>query len=76
MEKETLKLLIQVIMLCMAQGWLFLAVPVGAIVVYATQKVYLRTSRRLRFQELELRGALLSNIVESVSNDAFKFAPV
>jgi ATP-binding cassette subfamily C (CFTR/MRP) protein 1 len=36
------------------------------LVVYVVQKVYLRTSRQLRFLELEARAGVFSNFLESV----------
>ena len=57
----------QVILLCMAQKRLALSLPACAGLVYIIQKVYLRTSQQLRFLELESRGAVLSNFLESVS---------
>lgn len=38
------------------------------VVVYVVQKVYLRTSRQLRFIELESRAAVFSSFLESVGN--------
>jgi len=57
----------QVTLLCTAQKPLALALPACACLVYCVQKVYLRTSRQLRFLELESRAAVLSTFLESVS---------
>jgi hypothetical protein len=57
----------QVILLCMAQTRLALSLPVCGGLVYMIQKVYLKTSRQLRFLELESRAAVLSSFLESVS---------
>lgn len=57
----------QLVLLCMAQKWLALSLPACAGLVYVIQRVYLRTSRQLRFLELESRAAVLSTFLESVS---------
>lgn len=57
----------QVILLCTAQKWLALSLPVYAGLVYLVQKVYLKTSRQLRFLDLESRAAVLSAFLEAVS---------
>jgi hypothetical protein len=51
----------------MAQTRLALSLPVCGGLVYMIQKVYLKTSRQLRFLELESRAAVLSSFLESVS---------
>lgn len=64
---EIFKLLMQVALLFIAQKWLVLSLPACMILVYIVQKVYLRTSRQLRFLELESRAAVFSSFLESVS---------
>lgn len=56
----------QIIVLFMAQRWLSLSLPVCALVLYIVQKIYLRTSRQLRFLELESSAAVFSSFLESV----------
>ncbi|KAK3903084.1 ABC transporter type 1, transmembrane domain-containing protein [Staphylotrichum tortipilum] len=63
---QIFKLLMQLVLLCMAQKWLALSLPACAGLVYVIQKVYLRASRQLRFLELESRAAVLSTFLESV----------
>ena len=58
--------MMQIIVLFMAQWWLSLSLPVCALVLYVVQKIYLRTSRQLRFLELESRAAVFSSFLESV----------
>ncbi|KAK1831127.1 ABC transporter, partial [Podospora conica] len=65
-ETEVFKLIMQTIVLFMAQRWLSLSLPVCALVLYVVQKIYLRTSRQLRFLELESRAAVFSSFLESV----------
>jgi ATP-binding cassette, subfamily C (CFTR/MRP), member 1 len=60
------KLVIQVIVLCMAEKWLTMLFPVCMLVVYLVQEVYLRTSRQLRYLELEARASVFSSFLESV----------
>jgi hypothetical protein len=64
---EIFKLLMQAVLLASAQKWLALSLPACVIIVYIIQKVYLRTSRQLRFLELEFRAAVFSSFLESVS---------
>ena len=67
MKPEAFKLLAQIVVLLMVQKLLSLSLPVCVLVVYLVQKVYLRTSRQLRFLELESRAAVFSSFLESVS---------
>ncbi|KAI0973805.1 putative ABC transporter [Xylaria arbuscula] len=60
------KLLMQIIVLCMAEKWLVVYLPACAIIVYIVQKVYLRTSRQLRFLELQSQAGVFSNFLESI----------
>lgn len=64
---EIFKLLVQAVLLSLAQKWLLLSLPAVLAVVYIVQKVYLRTSRQLRFLELESRAVTFSSFLESVS---------
>lgn len=66
LSTQTYKLLAQIVLLYTAQQWLWLSLPVCFLVVYGIQKVYLRTSRQLRFLDLESRGAVFSSFLESV----------
>ncbi|THV47959.1 hypothetical protein BGAL_0277g00120 [Botrytis galanthina] len=63
---QIFKLLMQVILLFVAQKWLTVSLPACVLVVYVVQKVYLRTSRQLRFLELEARAGVFSSFLESV----------
>ncbi|KAI0430891.1 putative ABC transporter [Xylaria sp. FL1042] len=63
---QILKLLMQIIILCMAEKWLAGYLPVCVIVVYIVQKVYLRTSRQLRFLELQSQAGVFSSFLESI----------
>jgi hypothetical protein len=65
----------QIILLCMAEKWLALPVPVCMLVVYAIQKVYLRTSRQLRFLELESRAGVFLSFLECVGTERLMIAP-
>ncbi|KAA8566279.1 hypothetical protein EYC84_008879 [Monilinia fructicola] len=46
--------------------WLAISLPACMLVVYIVQKFYLRTSRQLRFLELEARAGVFSSLLESV----------
>ncbi|KAI8946261.1 putative ABC transporter [Xylaria longipes] len=63
---QIFKLLMQVILLYISQKWLIVSFPVCAFIVYAVQKIYLRSSRQLRFLELHSRAAVFSSFLESV----------
>ncbi|KAK8134988.1 hypothetical protein PG984_007000 [Apiospora sp. TS-2023a] len=63
---QVFKLLMQILFLCLAEKWLALSLPTCVVVVYAVQRLYLRTSRQLRFLELESRAGVLSSFLESV----------
>ncbi|TGO85301.1 hypothetical protein BPOR_0410g00020 [Botrytis porri] len=63
---QIFKLLMQVILLFISQKWLTISLPACVLVVYVVQKVYLRTSRQLRFLELEARAGVFSSFLESV----------
>ncbi|KAI9643325.1 hypothetical protein NHQ30_007944 [Ciborinia camelliae] len=63
---QIFKLFMQIILLFIAQKWLLVSIPACMLVVYIVQKVYLRTSRQLRFLELEARAGVFSSFLESV----------
>jgi ATP-binding cassette subfamily C (CFTR/MRP) protein 1 len=56
----------QIVVLFIAQKWLAIILPGCMVLVYIVQKFYLRTSRQLRFLELESRANVFSNFLESV----------
>ncbi|KAF5016110.1 hypothetical protein F66182_12314, partial [Fusarium sp. NRRL 66182] len=63
---QIFKLLMQIVLLCVAEKWLALSLPACVLLVYVIQKDYLRTSRQLRFLELESRAGVFSNFLETV----------
>ncbi|KAI1461835.1 ABC transporter [Annulohypoxylon moriforme] len=63
---QTFKLLVQVIILFVSQKLLTFSLPICLILVYAVQKVYLRTSRQLRLLELESRSLVFIDLLETV----------
>lgn len=63
---QVFKLLLQVIVLFVAQRLLVLTLPICLIIVYVVQKVYLRTSRQLRLLGLESRSTVLTDFLETV----------
>ncbi|KAF4618396.1 hypothetical protein G7Y89_g14908 [Cudoniella acicularis] len=50
-----------------ASGYITLAFPFLVIVLYALQKVYLRTSQRLRLIDLEAKGPLYAQFLETLN---------
>lgn len=57
----------QIGLLLSVQPRLFLLLPIGAIVVYLVQKVYLSISRQVRLMDLEQRAGIYSSLIETVS---------
>lgn len=55
-------------LLLTSQKLLVFALPIYAIFIYIVQKVYLRTSRQIRYLELESRSAVYSSFLETVSS--------
>lgn len=66
LNNQVFKLLNQACVLLASQPLMALSLPYSAAVVYAVQKVYLRTSRQLRLLELESRAAVFSSFLETV----------
>ncbi|CZS88754.1 related to multidrug resistance protein [Rhynchosporium graminicola] len=64
--QEISKLFMQVILLFHSQKLLAFSLPVSMLLVYIIQKLYLRTSRQLRFLELESQAAVFSSYLESL----------
>lgn len=56
----------QAIVLFMVQPVMASTLPCCAVCIYFIQRIYLRTSRQLRFIDLESRSELYTNIVETV----------
>lgn len=65
-DAEVFKLLVQVALLFSVQHLLALTLPFCMSIVYAVQKIYLRTSRQLRLLEIESRSAIYSSFLETV----------
>ncbi|KAG2005232.1 hypothetical protein GB937_008929 [Aspergillus fischeri] len=63
---QIFKLLMQIILLYMAEKWLAVSLPACMLLVYVIQKVYLRTSRQLRFLELESRAGVFLSFLECI----------
>ncbi|KEQ92274.1 hypothetical protein AUEXF2481DRAFT_47927 [Aureobasidium subglaciale EXF-2481] len=63
---QIFKLLMQCSLLLASQKLLIFALPIYSIAVYVIQRVYLRTSRQLRYLELESRSAVYSSFLETV----------
>ncbi|KEQ84925.1 hypothetical protein M438DRAFT_317897 [Aureobasidium pullulans EXF-150] len=63
---QIFKLVMQCSLLLTSQKLLVFALPIYAIFIYIVQKVYLRTSRQIRYLELESRSAVYSRFLETV----------
>ncbi|PYH88863.1 putative ATP-binding cassette transporter [Aspergillus ellipticus CBS 707.79] len=64
---QIFKLLVQVMLLLVAQPVMAATVPACAICVYFIQRLYLRTSRQFRFLDLESRSQLYTNFLDTSS---------
>lgn len=56
----------QAVILSIIQKPILFTLPFSTLVVYFVQKIYLRTSRQLRFLELESVSAVYSSFLETV----------
>ncbi|KAK1782721.1 ABC transporter type 1, transmembrane domain-containing protein [Copromyces sp. CBS 386.78] len=63
---QVFKMMMQASLLLAAQPIMAITLLICAVIVYAIQKVYLRTSRQLRLLELESRAAVNSSLLETV----------
>lgn len=63
---QTFKLIMQAALLLVAQRLLAVSLPACAAVLYGVQRVYLRSSRQLRFLELEARAGVFAAFLEAV----------
>ena len=57
----------QIILIIASAPWIGLTFPVILALLYAIQKFYLRTSRQLRFLDLEAKSPLYTNFLETLS---------
>ncbi|KAJ5953836.1 hypothetical protein N7501_008115 [Penicillium viridicatum] len=64
---QIFKLAMQLILLLKIRPVMAVTVPVCAICVYFIQRIYLRTSRQLRFLELESRSSVFTNFLDTGS---------
>ncbi|OQE44656.1 hypothetical protein PENCOP_c002G02557 [Penicillium coprophilum] len=67
LNTQIFKLLMQLVLLVKIRPMMSLTVPVCAIGVYFIQRIYLRTSRQLRFLELESKSSLLTNFMDTAN---------
>ncbi|KGO42048.1 ABC transporter, integral membrane type 1 [Penicillium expansum] len=64
---QIFKLAMQLILLLKIRPVMTLTVPICAMCVYSIQRIYLRTSRQLRFLELESRSLVFTNFLDTAS---------
>lgn len=60
----------QLLLICISAKYLAATIPFCFIIVYVLQKVYLRTSRQLRFLDIEAKAPLFSNFLEALGGIA------
>jgi ATP-binding cassette subfamily C (CFTR/MRP) protein 1 len=63
---QIFKILMQCSLLLASQRLLVFTLPIYCFLIYIIQKLYLRTSRQLRYLELESRSAVYSSFLETV----------
>ncbi|KAI1867210.1 uncharacterized protein JN550_007262 [Neoarthrinium moseri] len=63
---ESLTLVAQLVLIASASVYLLAAFPFLAAVIYTVQRMYLRTSKRLRHLELETKGPIFSHFDDTV----------
>lgn len=56
----------QLILVALGSSYMAICIPVAIFALYLIQKVYLRTSRQLRFLDLEARSPLFTHFVETI----------
>ncbi|KAF5122543.1 ABC transporter gloK [Metarhizium anisopliae] len=66
LSNQIFKLLVQVALLLAVQKLLLLTIPLCFVVICLVARVYFRTSRQVRIEELVSRSAVFSQIVETV----------
>lgn len=59
--------LIQAVLICISASYFCIVVPFVLLAMYFLQKFYLRTSRQIRLMDLEAKGPLYSNFLETVN---------
>ncbi|KAH8663507.1 ABC transporter [Tricladium varicosporioides] len=67
---QIFKLSVQTSLLFVVQNKMVIVLPFCILVVYIVQKIYLQTSRQLRFIEIESRSAVYSSFLETVDGSA------
>ena len=60
----------QLILIGVASSWASLSFPIILIALFFIQKFYLRTSRQLRFLDLEAKSSLYTQFMEMLSGVA------
>lgn len=55
----------EIILTCVASGYLALSTPLLAAVLYLVQRIYLKTSRQLRTLDLEYKAPLFSHFIST-----------
>ncbi|GJP90732.1 ATP-binding cassette transporter [Aspergillus niger] len=65
LSTQIFKLLMQVALIVYVQPVMLVTIPPCYILVYLIQKVYLRTSRQLRFLDLDSRSQLYTNFLDT-----------
>ncbi|PYI07763.1 putative ATP-binding cassette transporter [Aspergillus sclerotiicarbonarius CBS 121057] len=67
LNTQIFKLLMQVILILCVQPVMIMTVPICSLCVYILQRIYLRTSRQLRFLDIESRSQLYTNFLDTAN---------
>ncbi|KAG9240417.1 ABC transporter-like protein [Calycina marina] len=59
--------LAQLVLTCVASGYLAVAVPILGVVLFVLQRIYLKTSRQLRLLDLEYKAPLIDHFITTIS---------
>lgn len=57
----------QMVVICTSTGYIAATIPACIITFYFTQRFYLRTSRQIRYLDIEAKAPLVSHFLESLS---------
>ncbi|PWY88085.1 putative ATP-binding cassette transporter [Aspergillus sclerotioniger CBS 115572] len=67
LNTQIFKLLMQIILILYVQPIMIVTVPICFLCVYVLQRIYLRTSRQLRFLDLESRSELYTSFLDTTN---------
>jgi hypothetical protein len=66
-KTDSVQTVAELVLVCISSGYLAISVPILATLLFFLRRFYLRTSRQLRFLELESKSPLYSYFISSFS---------